>query len=152
MKLNSHNKSGSKPCRILLLSLKTLSYSSDLKTICYSNANIEVFYPFVFAEIERTIFRATGGRTSYSSKRVTIFCTHSETPCHSSFQCALYVEPEVHDVAVLDGVLFSFQTKLSCSLCSSLSLASNVVIVCDCCRANEPTLKIGMNFRSGIGC
>src|SRR4029079_9885703 len=63
----------------------------------------------------------------------------------------LDVEPEMHDVAVLDDVLAALEAHLAVLLRALLAFARDVIGKRDHLGANEPFFEIGVNDAGGLG-
>src|SRR4051794_29413158 len=59
-------------------------------------------------------------------------------------------KPEMHDVAIRDGIVLSFQAHLAGIARAALAAERHIVIVGDGLGADEPALEVGMNHGCGL--
>src|SRR5690348_8571161 len=62
------------------------------------------------------------------------------------------VEPEVHDIALLDEVLLAFETQLACIARTGFAVAGDVVCERNHLGADEAALEVGVNDCGRLRC
>lgn len=71
--------------------------------------------------------------------------------CNQLVTAYLYVESEVHDVAVLNDILFAFDAHFAGLFASRFRAESNVIVVLDNFGAYKAFFKVGVNNAGALG-